>query len=462
MSLGRKIASLIQDHGAETAIRGVESLVAEGKIKPEQVSLRDLAENIVGHDWAHKMQMAMANPYASPFMNPGLYRGSESGDAVSGSAFSAITGNLLIDKIAEGYNASGFIGDKLVQTIPVTHGNLDTIKEPWLGDIGTPAGLLTSLDDTDEDLVDEGKEYQGSDFQPNYRLLARPKKRGRRCDVTFEMIYADRTRQAYEKANSVGNRVRRSKEYRILKVVAGITTNYRFSFAGRPEIGSATYVTVNGAGNSYAAGERWINHLDSNPLTNWSDLNQVEQLFNQMRDPNTGEPIEVEADTILVMPPNLHNARHIIHATNLRTGPGGSTSTDNTANVVFDSANTVQMYNILTSKYMYKLLTTKIANETWIPSQDYVDDGTLLSMGADEATTLSNAAAFWWVGNFKKAFYYREVYPLRMVQAPPQNPLEFDRDIVLSIKAQEFGVAGVLDPRYVVRCAGHDFETSSD
>lgn len=451
MSLGRKIASLINDAGAETAIRGVESMVSEGKIKPEQVSIRDLAENIVGPDWAHKMQVAMVNPYASPYMNPGLYRGSESGDAVSGSTFSAITGNLLIDKIRQGYNAASFIGDQLVETIPVTHGNLDTIKEPWLGDIGTPAGLMTSLTDEDEDLVDEGKEYQASDFQGNYVLLARPKKHGRRCDVTFEMIYADRTRQAYEKANSVGKRVRRIKEYRILKCVAGITVGYRFSYNGTAELSSPTYVETDA--NTNSAYPRWVNHLDSTPLTNWADLNSVEQLFNQMRDPNTGEPLDIDADTILVMPSNLHNARHIIHATGIRTGPGGSTSTSNSASTVNYSSSDLKPYNILTSKYLYKLMTT---SGLAIPSQDYVDDGNTLTV------TAAQAADFWWVGNFKKAFYYREVYPLRTVQAPPQNPLEFDRDIVLSVKAQEYGVAGIQDPRYVVRCAGHAFESQTD
>lgn len=453
MSLGRKIKSLIEDSGAETAIRGVESLVADGKIKPEQISLRDLAENIIGPDWAAQMQAAMSNPYSSPYLNPHLYRGSESGDAVSGSTFSQITGNLLIDKVREGYNSPSFIGDDLVTNIPVTHGNLDTIKEPWLGEVGIPSGLMTSLDDTNEDMVDEGKEYQASDFQGNYVLLARPKKHGRRCDVTFEMIYADRTRQAYERANSVGKRVRRIKEYRILKVVAGITNNYKFSYGGQSEQNFCTYVTTDGATASLAAGSRWVNALDSTPLVNWNDLNAVEQLFNQMRDPNTGEPIEVEADTILVMPGNLHNARHILFSTGIRTGPGGSTSTSNASSTVNYSSSDLKQYKIMSSKHLYKLMTT---SGLAIPSQDYIEDSNTLTV------TAAQAADFWWMGNFKKAFYYREVYPLRTVQAPPLNPLDFDKDIVLSVKAQEYGVPGVLDPRYVVRCAGHDFETQSD
>lgn len=452
MSLGRRIKTWMNEHGADSAIRGIEGLIAEKKLNPYQISLRDLAENIVGYDWADKMQRMMGNPFTSPFMNPNLYRGVESsGDAVDASTFSAITGNLLIDRIREGYNAAGFIGDQLVETIPVTHGNLDTIKEPWLGAVGTPQGLLTSLDDTDEDLVEPGKEYQASGFQGNYVLLDRPKKHGRMCNVTFEMIYSDRTRQAYKSAESVGLRLRRIKEYRILKVVAGITVNYKFSYNGSVEHTSPTYVTTNS--NTNSAFPRWVNALNDRPLTNWTDINAVEQLFNQMRDPNTGEPIEVEADTILVMPSNVHNARHILFATGIRFGPGGSTSTAPAGGTVTYANQDLKSYNILTSKYLYKLLTTP---GLVLPSQDFVDDGTTLTISESQANLL------WWVGNFKKAFYYREVYPLRIVQAPPMNPLEFERDIVLSVKAQEFGVAGVQDPRYVVRCAGHTLETQTD
>lgn len=458
MSLGRKIKQWSTEHGQESAVQYFGEAVRKKAIDPNTVSFRDLATNLVGEDWAEKMARASENPMISPFMNPGLYRGMESNaDAVDASTFSAITGNLLIDKVKEGYNSPGFIGDDLVEHIPVTHGNLDTIKEPWLGEIGNATSLLTSLTDDDEDVLEEGESVSASGFLPNYIVLGRPKLRERACHLTMQMIYADRTRQANSSALSVGKRIKRNKEYRILKVLAGITNNYTFSVGGAAEATACTYIETNASTNpAYLSGLGWVNHKDSLPLTNWSNLNTVEQLFNQMRDPNTGEPIEVEANTIIVMPGNVHNARHILNATNLRSGPGGSTSTDNTANAVFDAANSLKSYDLKSSKYLYKLMTT---SGVVFPSQDYFNSS---NGGTTLTVTATQAADFWWVGNFKKAFYYREAMPFRAVQAPPMNPREFDRNIVLSVKAGEWGVAGVQDPRYVVRCAGHAFESQTD
>ena len=37
------------------------------------------------------------------------------------------------------------------------------------------------------------------------------------------------------------------------------------------------------------------------------------------------------------------------------------------------------------------------------------------------------------------------------MQAPPHHQDEFERDIVLKVKASERGAAAVIDPRYVVK-----------
>ena len=43
----------------------------------------------------------------------------------------------------------------------------------------------------------------------------------------------------------------------------------------------------------YAADDngRWVNHIDGNPLADWTNINAAEQAFSQIIDPNTGEPI---------------------------------------------------------------------------------------------------------------------------------------------------------------------------
>lgn len=448
-SFGRTLRRWAVDHGRENALRMADEAIATNKINRNSLSLRGMAQGILGDEWEDKLRAYAANPIASM-----LARGTENADAVDASTFAAITGNQLITTIREKYKNPEFIGDQLCTTIPVTNGNLDTQKEPWLSDVdSTSMSTLADIDDEDEDQVQAGMPYNRTKFSPNYVLLARPKKSGRICDVTFEMIYADRTRQAYDSATSVAKRLGRRKEYRILKAFLGISVSYTFSFGGAAEAASPTYVTTN-TSTTNAAGNRWVNSLNSQPLRTWADLNAAEQLFAQMRDPVTDEPIDIDADMIFVMPANLHNAKHVVHATGLRVGPGGSTATSNAPlDTVAYTANDLKSYNILTSKYAYKLATT--SGVVW-PAQDYTDDATTLTATAAQVKDL------WFMGNPKAAIYYREVFPLRVVQAPPMNPEEFNRDVVLSVKASEYGVAGVRDPRYLVRAWGHAFETQTD
>ena len=61
-----------------------------------------------------------------------------------------------------------------------------------------------------------------------------------------------------------------------------------------------------------------------------------------------------------------------------------------------------------------------------------------------------NPNEIWWLGDFKKAFVYRENWPVQVMQAPTNSQDEWDRDIVAQFKGTERGVAAVLDPRYVV------------
>ena len=70
----------------------------------------------------------------------------------------------------------------------------------------------------------------------------------------------------------------------------------------------------------------------------------------------------------------------------------------------------------------------------------------------DEETALSDSEVKEYLvfGDFPRAFGYREVYPMKTEVAPPNNPAEFRQDIVLQVKASEFGVPYVYDPRYAV------------
>jgi hypothetical protein len=141
-----------------------------------------------------------------------------------------------------------------------------------------------------------------------------------------------------------------------------------------------------------------------------------------MVDPVTGYPILIEPKQMLVMPALKYQARSIVNATEVQRG-NYATSGEPVRTL---AANPLDRdYQILTSPHALKALT-------------------------DSGVTAANANGRVYLGDFKKAFVWREAKPLTVVEAPPLNPLEFNQDIALAVKASWMGVAGVRDPRYVV------------
>lgn len=448
MSLGRQLKRWVTDHGRESASRMFTEAMRTGRISASQYSLKDLAVGLMGDNWYEKMK---ANGYGGYRDPDGTFHGRESGDAVDASTFADITGNQLIDRVREKYNSPEFIADKLVTTIDINNGNLDTQKEPWLSNI-IPRGGDAS--DRAQYVVQQGMPYGRSEFLPNYIVLKQPVKSGLICDVTFEMIYADRTKQANDSATSVGEYLARLKEYEVLKVLLGLTVNFTFKYSPMSaEFTSPTYVeTATGAGT---VATRWSNHIDDLPLTSWDDVNVVLQKFAEMRDPSTGEPIHIDPKQMFVMPKRVMTARNILNATQIRIGDGTNTSGNGNTNPTATYANNpLSAYEILTSSYAYKLASTG-SSLLW-PKQDYTDDGNTFTL------TAAQAYEIWLMGDFKRAFYWRQVYPLQTFQAPPMNPDEFNRDVVLSVKARQYGVAGVLDPRFAVRVLGTSSANKED
>ena len=327
-----------------------------------------------------------------------LGRVQESSEAVSASLFTAITGQLLVNEIKEKFKLASFIGDSLATTIPVTNGNLGTQKVPYLSDVRDIGERL-----------EEGEPYPQTQFAGQYITYPGVEKHGRICAVTMEAIYSDLTTQILDSARSVGTYLALTKEYKILQVILGVTNNHSWN--------GTSY-------NTYLTTGAWINKLTSFSLTDWTSINSLEQLFVNMVDPVTGYPILVEPKQMLVMPALKYQARSVINATEVRrNNPGYATSGAPIQNV---SDNPLDRdYQIMTSPHALKALT-------------------------DSGVSASNANTRVYLGDFQKAFVWREAKPLTVVEAPPLNPLEFNQDIALAVKASWMGVAGVRDPRYVV------------
>ena len=118
--------------------------------------------------------------------------------------------------------------------------------------------------------------------------------------VTKEAIFFDRTHLVLARAAEVGEILGLNKEKRLLDLIVGVTNNYRPN-------GSAF--------NTYQTSSPWKNVITANELVDWTDVDAAEQLFADMIDPGTGEPVLVRGTTVLVMPAYRHAAHRVFKRT---------------------------------------------------------------------------------------------------------------------------------------------------
>lgn len=392
-TIGRKLREVVKSNGIPAAVETLQEAFREKRVKTADISLREMAESLIGEDWNVKLPQHVERLRES------------GGAAVDASGFSSITGQLLVDRVKEKHKMATLVTDQLFDIWDITNGNLGTLKVPWLGDVVDEPGV-----------VNQQQEYPKTRFGQQYVELPAPEKWGLICPVTMEMIFSDLTKQAMDSANSVGRRTGLWVEKRRLRALAGIVN---------PHLWNGTNY------NTYLTSGAWINKLTDFTFNNWTDVNRVEQLAAQMLDPVIGEPIDIDIKQVLTVPFMRYKAKRILNATETRSGD--ITTGDGHQVVAGNPIDTD--YTVLASKHLRKLLIAAAAGPTG---------------GAALTSPVADSVTFW--GEFKKALVWRQVFPHRATQAPPQHPDDFERDIVLQVKSNVFGAAGVYDPRYIYWC----------
>lgn len=310
------------------------------------------------------------------------------------SAFASVAGELLSAKVMEGYQQEEFVASRIVRTIPTM---LD----------GERLSGLASLGDAAEP-VEPGQPYPKVGLDEDFIETPSTQKRGLICTVTREALFFDRTHPIYEQAFRVGEALALAKEKRILDVLLGLENPYNHRGTRH---------------DTYQTSTPWVNVASGNELVDWTQVDVSEQVFASMVDPNTGEPILIRPKTLFVMPAKFHAARAILNATEVRIGDGAGHGTQTI------SGNLLQGYSVVSSRLAYRRL---------------------VQSGVSE----SAAKRWWFHADFARAFAYMENWPITVVQAPPNSVDEFERDVVLQVKASERGVPAVLDPRCVVKNTG--------
>jgi hypothetical protein len=367
--------------GAEKTISHLSEALGQGHLRPEEFSIRDLAEGLIpdGHQWVRMLDPRQAG---------GVHL-LEAGDGVDVTAFLNITGQVI-------YKQDAFTVSKLVGTVPT---RLDGEKIPGVGPIKDFAADVAP-----------GMPYPSIGFGEDYIETPSTTKHGLIVPVTREAVFFDRTNLILQRAAEVGEILGLNKEKRLIDLLIGVTNNYKWK--------GASYSTYYAAGDSGP----WVNKLTGNELVDWTDVDAAEQLLADILDPNTGEPVLVTANTLLVMPACRYAAGRVINAAEIHYTASGQPTTTY-------SPNPLGRLRVVDSRLAYRRIVAS-------------------------GVAAADAKKWWFLGDFAKAFAYMENWPITVTQSAGGNEAEFSQDIVVRFKASERGAAAVLNPRYVTLCTG--------
>lgn len=404
---GASIKRLWESLGPVECTERLSSLLASKKVKPEDFSLRELAESFCGHEWVRRLHPRYTERFGGV---PVL----EAGEGVDVSAFANITGQIVYSKIHQGWEQAEPGVDALFENVPTM---FEFEKIPG---VGLPKGEGES--------IRPGQPYPETGFSEQFWETPLTTKHGEIISVTKEAIFFDRTALVTKRAGQGGERLKMNKAVRCWAVFAGVSVTIgNEAFVGNNHKWNGTaYNTYDTATNNIG-----INSKSSAPLVDYTSVEKSLLLFADLKDPDTNRPILIQPDTLVVMPAKAITAQRIKTTTMVRTaypgiGGGESGAASAPGNVFMESGNPLPTLNIISSPLLYQVV-------------------------QDSGVSATNAKEWWFLLQARKPFEYRENWPLTTVQAPLNSPAEFERDIVLRWKSSERGVPFSADPRYTTK-----------
>ena len=374
----RELRKRIELDGADSTALHLTEALKQGDLKPDDFSVRDLAESFIPGGLSHIEQMeVLTEESAIPFVNT--------------------VGAVIDTKIKEAYNQEMFAASKLVRTIPT---RLDGEK---IHSFGTVAGNNLT--------VAAGEYYASGHVNADYIETPTTAKHGLMISVTKEAVFFDQTHHLLERAGEVGEILAANKEKRILDMILGLTNTYKQNGTQRD-----TYYS---GGTSHP----WKNLLSDNELLNWESVEAAEDVFGEMVDPITNNPILIEPNVVLVMPPKRHLAHRLFYASSVSYN-------DEASATVSTIRNPFAKYRLVSSRLAYQRLKLQ--------------------------SGIENPEKIWFIGNFRKAFAYMENWGITVTKSASGSEADFMQDVVVRFKASERGTPAVIDPRYVVKCTAEN------
>ena len=245
---------------------------------------------------------------------------------------------------------------------------------------------------------------------PRFTLPASAK-RGLRVLLTREAIHFDQTGDVVDQARKVGEALGRARENAVIDVLIGQVNNY----------------SRNGtASNTYLTAGAYVNNQSSNPLNDWRDIQAALDLFTDILDPTTSEPLQHDPQDLIVSPQRVPYALQVLNATEVRNQENASAGTRDVTMLVTNPISG-RGFRLHSSNRFYQRIL------------------------AGPEPTAATAQAGWFLGSIAKAFAWYEGWPLTVVQKGPESQANFDADVEMQFKASYYGVATVREPRYMTR-----------
>lgn len=377
------------DEQIDTANDILREQLSEREVRASDIDLGRLFEQCFGWHEFNSCRRGGRDYLATHVFDNALQ---EAEGAVATNAFLNIIGQITYSMIMEPYN---MVAHNFTPLIPEQDtAFLNGEKIPGITEIGDEI-----------EVRNEGEPYALAGVGEDWIYSPPVLDRGLEVPITWEAIFADRTGKVQTRCSEVGKWGGRNREKRAIDcVIDENTTAHRYNWRNLGKIASYG----NNSGN-----HTWDNLAGSNGLTDWTNVNTAEQLFNELTDPYTGEVIDIEPKHLVVTKQLEQTARRIVRQGEVRvTTPGYATSGNPSQHVGENPYG--NKYEVITSK----LVAPRLATDT-----------------------------DWFLGDIGAYARYMVAERANVQQAPPNAPEEFHRRIVAQYRFNERGAYVVIQPR---------------
>lgn len=389
------IAALVKEHGPNGYLQIQASLLAKETVLPNGRKVRkaEPEQFSLAAMWEGLVgPIEDTLPYALSRRGGFIDMPSVQG-ALTSSAFPSAVGQLISQKVIDGYdNTAGMIGDQLVTTMP------STMRGERM--VGFTAAQGPKI-------VEEDGVYEESTIGEKY-VTTNETKRGRIIAVTEESVFFDQTGQLLLRAQRIGEAARQDRERRIVRGVIDAASTER---VWRPS-GTAAQLYVHATNTNLLA--------TATVLTDWTDIQEAMAYHaanmrddREPDDENGTQPIPFLPKILLVATKLAGVAALICNAINPTT--------------MVNAPNMVQ----------------QIAPGLTPLSSPFID----AAEGADQFDDMDD----WYLGDPKRQFIYKEIWPLQTFTLTGLTENAFRRDRLAEYKVREYGDVNAIDTKYLIK-----------